>query len=159
MSLSWFSVHAIFGSVFGWLFTMNLHKYKSLMKRFKKQGINSAELGLFTNRNNHQRRSVKKAAVKNFAIFTGKHHWWSLFSMKWQAWKPATLLKRDSNTCEYLWILQYFWRTPTLRNSCKRLLLYLISCFRLVTIFKFHCSYRVNDQYQTSFDYIQYTLW
>ena len=43
------------------------------MKRFKKQGINSAELGLFTNRNNHQRRSVKKAALKNFAIFTGKH--------------------------------------------------------------------------------------
>ena len=42
----------------------------------------------------------KIGVPKNFAILTGK-----------QAWKPATLLKRDSNTGVFLWILQNFVRT------------------------------------------------
>ena len=35
--------------------------------------------------------------------FTGKRLYWSLFLIKLQAWGPATLLKRDTNTlsCEY----------------------------------------------------------
>ena len=40
----------------------------------------------------------KKAALKNFAILTGKHLCCSLFLIKLQAFWPATLLKRDSNT-------------------------------------------------------------
>ena len=32
------------------------------------------------------------------ANFTGKHLCWSLFLIKLQAFRPATLLKRDSNT-------------------------------------------------------------
>ena len=43
--------------------------------------------------------SIKRAVLKNFAIFTGKH---------------ATLLKRASNTDVSLWILG----TPILKNSC-----------------------------------------
>ena len=35
----------------------------------------------------------KKAALKNFAIFTRKHLCWSLFVIKLQARRPATLLK------------------------------------------------------------------
>ena len=46
----------------------------------------------------HQRPSVKKGALKNFANFTGKHLCWSLFSIKLQGRRPATFLKRDSNT-------------------------------------------------------------
>ena len=38
--------------------------------------------------------SVKKGALKNVANFTGKH----LFLINFQAWGPATFLKRDSNT-------------------------------------------------------------
>ena len=41
-----------------------------------------------------------------FAIFTGEHLCWSLFLIKMQAYKPATLLKRYFNTCVFLWILQ-----------------------------------------------------
>ena len=50
-----------------------------------------------------------------FAIFTGKHLCWSFFLIKlcWSffliklwAFRPATLLKRDSSTCAFLWILQ-----------------------------------------------------
>ena len=39
-------------------------------------------------RSSHRTCFMKKAAIKNFAIFTGK----------WQACRPATLLKTDSNT-------------------------------------------------------------
>ena len=46
---------------------------------------------------NTQKCSAKKAILKNFAIFTGNRPCWSLFSIKLQALKPATLL----NSCEY----------------------------------------------------------
>ena len=36
----------------------------------------------------------KKGVLENFAIFTGKHSYWSLFLIKLQAWRPATLLKK-----------------------------------------------------------------
>ena len=35
--------------------------------------------------------------LKNFAMFTGKHLRWSLFLINMQAWRPETLLKKDSN--------------------------------------------------------------
>ena len=44
--------------------------------------------------------------LKNFANFTGEHLCWSLFFIKLQAWTPAALLKRDSNTGVFLWNLQ-----------------------------------------------------
>ena len=40
----------------------------------------------------------KKKVFKNFANFTGKYLCGSLFLIKLQALRPATLLKRDSNT-------------------------------------------------------------
>ena len=48
----------------------------------------------------------KKAVIKNFAIFTGKHLCWSLFLIKLQAFRPDS--KRDSNICIFLWILWNF---------------------------------------------------
>ena len=57
-------------------------------------------------RSSHQRCSIK-AVPKNLAIFTTrKHLWWSLFLIKLQTLRPGTLLKRDSNTGVFLWILQ-----------------------------------------------------
>ena len=46
----------------------------------------------------HQRLSVKKGALKNFADFARKDLSWSIFSIKLQGRGPATFLKRDSNT-------------------------------------------------------------
>ena len=54
----------------------------------------------------------KIGVLKNFAIFIGKHMCWSLFLIKLQALKPATLLKRDPNTGVFLSYLQKFLRTP-----------------------------------------------
>ena len=44
----------------------------------------------------------KKAILKVFAIFTGKHTCWNLFLIKLQTWRPATLLKRHSGTGDLL---------------------------------------------------------
>ena len=50
----------------------------------------------------------KKAVLKNFAIFTGKQLWWSLFLIKLQAFRPVSLLKWDSITGVFLCILRIF---------------------------------------------------
>ena len=57
-------------------------------------------------RSSHRRCSLKKGLLKNFTIFIGKHLCWSLFLIKLQALRPVTLLKEDSNTGVFLWILQ-----------------------------------------------------
>ena len=44
----------------------------------------------------------KKGALKNLTNFTGKHMCCSLFVTKLQAFSPATLLKRDFNTGDFL---------------------------------------------------------
>ena len=50
--------------------------------------------------------SVKKGVLKSFAIFTGKHLRCSLIFDKVQSFSPAALLKGDSNTDFFVWILQ-----------------------------------------------------
>ena len=67
-------------------------------------------------RSTNQRCSMKKAVLKNFAIFTGKSLCLSLYLIKLQAFRSATLLKRDFNTGVFLWILRnlqkhLLWRT------------------------------------------------
>ena len=51
---------------------------------------------------------IKISVLKNFAILTGKHLCQSLFLRKLQVLKPASLLKGDSNTGVFLWILWNF---------------------------------------------------
>ena len=50
-------------------------------------------------------------ALKDFAIFTEKHLCWSLFLINIQAWRPATLLKRDSNIGVFCEICEIFHNT------------------------------------------------
>ena len=50
---------------------------------------------------------------------------WSLFLIKLQVSRLATLLKRDPNTGVFLWILQNL-RTPISKNTCERLLLIVV---------------------------------
>ena len=49
-----------------------------------------------------RRCSTKIGALKNFAIFIEKQLCWSLFLITSQAFRPVTLLKRDSNTGVFL---------------------------------------------------------
>ena len=50
----------------------------------------------------------KKVVLKYFAIITEKHLFWGFFLIKLQAFSPETLLKRNSNTAAFLWILRHF---------------------------------------------------
>ena len=58
----------------------------------------------------------KIGALKHFVNSTGKHLCWNLFLIKLQA-RPATLLKRDSNTGVSLWTLQKFLQNLFYRTS------------------------------------------
>ena len=46
--------------------------------------------------------------INNFTNFTGKQLRWSLFSIKFQAFRPAFFLKTDSNAGIILWMLWNF---------------------------------------------------
>ena len=62
----------------------------------------------------------KIAALKNFAIFAGKHLGWSLFLIKLQTFRPATLLKRDSNTGVLLLIFKNNYFGEHLRPAASK---------------------------------------
>ena len=57
---------------------------------------------------------MKKTVLKNFAVVTRKHFSWSLFLMKLQAFSPATLLKKESNTSIFLVKIAKLSRKPIL---------------------------------------------
>ena len=67
--------------------------------------------------------AVRRYSLEWFAIFTGKQLCWSLFFNKAaQAFRPATLSKRGSNSVVFFWILrnleeQLFYRTPPMAAS------------------------------------------
>ena len=65
----------------------------------------------------------KKAVLKNFAIFTGKHLCWNLFFNKNAGLQgPSFIKKRLEHRCFFANI-EKFLRTPILKNICERLLL------------------------------------
>ena len=68
-------------------------------------------------RSSHAQMLCKIGALKDFANFTGKHLCWSLFLIKLQAWRPAILVKRDSNTGPTLWNFQNFLKTLFLQKT------------------------------------------
>ena len=49
--------------------------------------------------------------------FTGKHLCWNLFLIKWQTWRPTTLLQRDSQHKCFPVNIVYFLRTLPLLVS------------------------------------------
>ena len=62
-------------------------------------------------KSSHRRCYVEKCVLKNFANFSWNHLCWSLFLINFQALRPATLLKRDSDTGISLWNLRIFRNT------------------------------------------------
>ena len=68
-------------------------------------------------RNSHRRCSIKKAVLKHFAIFTGKHLCWNLLLIDLQT-------------------LRQFLRTPILKTSAKGC--FCVTLFLSTSIFQFH---------------------
>ena len=87
-------------TVFPWqvLVIIHIYRYNSEYKLIRCENHKSSQW----------RWSVKEGSYKNFAKFTGKHLYWSLFLIKLQTFRSTTLLKRDSNTGVFLWNLQNF---------------------------------------------------
>ena len=74
-------------------------------------------------RSSHQRCSVRKGVLRNFAILTGKHKCQSLFFSKVAGLRSATLLKKRLwHKCFSVNIAK-FLRTPFLQNTYGLLLL------------------------------------
>ena len=80
-------------------------------------------------KNNHSQIFFKIGVLKNFAIFTGKHMCWSLFLIEMQTFR--SLLKRDSNTYVFLWILRNFYKQLFHDEHLSWLLLAIV-CVRWV---------------------------
>ena len=67
--------------------------------------ILDSDLNSLTTQKQRFSNVLQIGVLKNCAIFTRKYLCWSLFIIESQRWKPAMLLKRDSNTVVLLWIL------------------------------------------------------
>ena len=81
-------------------------------------------------------RRYSRYVFQNFAIFTGKHLWRSLFLIKLQGWRSATLLKRGSNTVVFLWILKkFFGFFIENHGDCSSRILYFNECLWIFQIF------------------------
>ena len=59
----------------------------------------------------------KIGVLKNCAIFVVDYFCWSLFLIRLQAFESVNLLKRDSNTGVFLWILRNFYKHLFLQNT------------------------------------------
>ena len=70
----------------------------------------------------------KKGVLKNFAIFTGKHLYRSLFFIKVAGLRPATFLKKDWHR-GFLVIFAKILRTPFLQNTFGWMLRFYNSCW------------------------------
>ena len=94
-------------------------------------------------RSNHRRCSIEKCALETFAKFTEKHLCHSFFFDKVAGLRPGTLLKRDSGTDAFLWILlnnlaqlfyrtfreDWFWKFWNDENSFERVHIFEVFCF------------------------------
>ena len=72
-------------------------------------------------------RRSQISVLKNFAIFTRKHLCLSLLN-KVAGLRPATLLKRDSNTRIFLQILQHFYEHLFVYNTFGGCFYFWICC-------------------------------
>ena len=85
-------------------------------------------------RSSHWRCYVKQGVLKNFANFTGKHLYWSLFLRKLQALLLVTIKKRLQHKCFNVKFAK-FLRTPILKNICEWLLLSVLHYFVIIASF------------------------
>ena len=101
-----FTGHQIYGYYF--LLLWKAIFYRSSQPRcsvFTKYGLLFYSKAIFwefliPDRSNHRSCSIKKSLLKNFAKFTGKHPWQSLFFSKIAYWGPQfSLKKRISQKC------------------------------------------------------------
>ena len=100
------------------LWEMQVIRYFLCMRDIGEKPLNRLLLVL---KRSHQRCSVKKSALKNFANCTEKHMCWSLFLIDLQAWGPSTFLEKTPAQVFFEWN----FRNSFGKSICKPLLLYI----------------------------------
>ena len=85
----------------------------------------------FVSRSNRLEVFCKKDVLKNFAKFTGKQLFQSLFFNKVAGLRTAMLIKKRLWHTRFAVNFAKFLRTPFLTNHLRSLLLYLISISRI----------------------------
>ena len=94
------------------------------------------------------------SALKDFAIFTGKHLCWSLFLINMQAWRPATLLKKRVQHRFFPVKFAKNLRTPFFIEHVRWLLLEIshelcLYCIWEQWMVSFRGTYRLSSVYFT----------
>ena len=103
-----------------------------------KKSMNSFFCNVLIFRSSRSQIFFKIDVLKKFPSFTGTHLCWSFFLIKPQALRPATLLKRDSNTGVFLWNWRSFSWTASFTEHLQWLLLWFLQqsnvIFSVITI-------------------------
>ena len=97
-----------------------------LFNKFFCTNIFQVELEILRNsptifRSSHCSHSIKKAILKDFVRFTGKHLCWSLFFNKLAGHKPCNFIKKKLQHRCFLANIDKFGRSPILKNICEQL--------------------------------------
>ena len=79
-------------------------------------------------RSSHQRCSIKKAILKHFVIFTGKHLCRGLFFNKVAGHQPCNFIKKRPQHRYYLANIRKFIRRTILKNISERLHCWKVFC-------------------------------
>ena len=85
-------------------------------------------------RTSHQRCSIKKAILKHFVIFTGKHLSRGLFFNKVADHQACNFIKKKLQHRHFLANIEKFIRRPTLKNSTIQLHCWKLFCENLFQI-------------------------
>ena len=104
-----------------------------LIYKFCYANISHAELEILRNpstifRSSHWKCSTKKAILKHFVIFTGKHLCWGLFLNKVAGHKACNFIKKRLQHRYFLVNIGKCIRRPILKNISERLHCWKVFC-------------------------------
>ena len=94
-----------------------------MLEKVETQELIPEELDMIVFRTHHQRCSIKKSVLKNFAKLTGKSMCWSFFFNKVTDLRPETLLKKRLSQRCFPVNFAIFLRTTFLQSASRRLIL------------------------------------
>ena len=81
--------------------SLKMHMKYVLYNKFRMIILHDQEALTLNFKSNRLQMFFKIDVLKNLAMFTGKHLYWSYFLIYSQSWKTAIVLKRDSNTSAF----------------------------------------------------------
>ena len=85
-------------------------------------------------RSSHQRCSIKKAFLRHFMMFIGKHLCWGLFFNKVAGYQCCSFIKKRLQHLCFLVNIEKFKITPILKKICEWLYFWKVFCKNIFQI-------------------------